>query len=327
MEFDTPSPQQKSGHDYSKNPLKEAIQIEYKTGKLETASVKMYFDGKLDPEYQTQGFRYWDRVQKERIGIGSFTAYVIGIYSGSFSNGKDRGDLRYFSNLVNDTRTDVIQSCYWGTDRSIQFALGNYQADIKPAFEALSPKRTSTYTKVLVVYIAERKEVCEIHLNATLEAGLCKAIAKARGIEEYKATLFGLTDLLYEIWVFQFKGEFEPVAFSPKDAKKVPETIPAKKEDNVLYFQPIFIAGVLRADNPKYTERVASINAMQGELSDYIASEQAHLKAQMSKCGMPAPQESNAQRGAFTDAVQAYRNDDPFPTQAPPPTNEDDLPF
>jgi len=306
MEFDTPSPQNRTGHDYSKNPLKESTQIDYKTGKLETASVKMFFDGKLDPVYHTQGFVYWDNVARERVALKSFTAYVLGVYSGSFSNGKDKGDVRYFSNLVNDTRTDIIQSCYWGVGRSHQFALGNYKADIVPAFEALVPKRGSTYTKVLVAYIAERKEVCCFHINATMEAGLVKAVAKARGIEEHKASLFGLSDLKSEVWVFQFKGGFEPVTFTPKDAKKVPATVAAKKEDNVLYFQPVFEAGVLRLENPKYVERVKSINAMEAELSEYIASEQAHLKALMK---LPASEAKEAQ-------PQPQQQSNPFPEPA-----------
>lgn len=337
MEFDTPSPQQRSGHDYSKNPLKESVTIEYKTGKLETASVKMFFDGKLDPEYQTQGFRYYDKDLKERVQFGAFTAYVLGIYSGSFSNGKDRGDLRYFSNLVSDTRTDIIQSCYWGASQSVQFAIGNYRADIAPAFEALVPKRNSSHTKVLVAYIAERKEVCVFHLNATMQAGMCKAIAKARGIEEYKATLFGLSDLASEIWVLQFKGEFEPVAFTPREAKKVAATVAAKKEDNVLYFQPVFQSGVLRLDNPKYTERVLSVNAMQDELSEYLASEQSHLsgilagagKTQKSNAPSQGEMDDDDSMGAYVPAQPSGRMPEPvievdnWSGQA----NTDDLPF
>lgn len=339
MEFDTPSPQQRTGHDYSKNPIKDSIRIDYKTGKLETASVKMFFDGKLDPEYQVQGFHFWDKELMARIGVKSFTAYVLGIYSGSFSNGKDKGDVRYFSNLVNDTRTDIIQSSYWGVGRSYQFALGNYKNDIVPAFESLIPKRGSTYTKVLVAYVAERKEICVFHLNATMEAGLVKAVARARGIEEYKASLFGLSDIKSEVWVFQFKGEFEPVSFTPKDAKKVPATVAAKKEDNVLYFQPIFEAGVLRLENPKYTERVASINAMEADLSEYIASEQAHLKAVMGKLTPDDSgfNEDEAQHIAGHSQAVPQRGGNgfqpivnvPFPNEEPPmgENESDDLPF
>jgi len=287
MQFDTPSPQSRTGHDYSANPIKDAPVIEYKTGKLEEASVKMYFDGKMGPEYLTQGFNYYDKAQSARVNIPTFTAYVLGVYAGSFSNGKERGDIRYYSNLVNDTRTDIVQSFFFVDSKVRTFAIGNYKTDIVPAFEALVPKRGSTYTKVLVVYIAERKEVCAIHLNATAEAGLCKAIAKARGVEEWKGSLFGLCDLSSEVWVFQFNGESEPVVFASKDAKKTPATLPADKTAKVLYFQPIFNAGVLKLENQAYTERVRSINAMQNELSEYIASEQAHLSAMLSGAAKP----------------------------------------
>lgn len=346
MEFDTPSPQTRTGHDYSKNPMKSAPRIDYKTGKLESASVKMFFDGKLEPEYQVQGFQTYDSATKTRVAVGPFTAYVVGVYSASYSDGAERGDTRYFSNLVNDTRSEIIQSCYWGVDKSYQFAIGNYKADIVPAFESL--RRKSSFTKILVAYIAERKELCAIHLNATLEAGLVNAVAQARGIEEYKASLFGLCDLTSEVWVFQFAGAFEPVVFSPKEAKRVPATVAAQKSDTALYFQPIFKAGVLRLENPKYGERVQFINDFQQQMAEYIDSEQQHLRGIMNAIGHhselePAQaQEARIQalstpsntaqptRGGFADPVSV-----PFPTQdttnfevgALPGDDNLDLPF
>ena len=96
MEFDTPSPQKKSGHDYSTNPLKGAPQFEYKTGKLEAVASKMFFDGRLLPEDQVQRFSFYDSEEKMRRSIDKFTAYVLGVYSGCFSHGAERGDVRYF---------------------------------------------------------------------------------------------------------------------------------------------------------------------------------------------------------------------------------------
>ncbi len=275
MEFDKPSPQTRTGHDYSKNPLKGAPQIEYKTGKLEAVASKMFFDGRLMPEDQAQKFSFYDSESKMRRSIDNFTAYVLGVYSGCFSHGSERGDVRYFSNLVNDSRTDIIQVSYWAQDHSNTLAIGNYKNDIAPVFRSMG--RKSAYTKVIVAYISELKQVVEIHLNATLEAGLLKAIAAAHGIPEYKASLFGLSELSSEVWVLQFNGGFEPVVFTPKDARNTPPTVIATKEDKVIYFQPIFKAGVLRLENPKYSERVKSIMAMSQELADYIASEQTHL--------------------------------------------------
>ena len=345
MEFDTPSPQKKSGHDYSTNPLKGAPQFEYKTGKLEAVASKMFFDGRLLPEDQVQRFSFYDSEEKMRRSIDKFTAYVLGVYSGCFSHGAERGDVRYFSNLVPNSKTDIIQVSYWAQDRSNTLAIGNYQRDIAPVFRDMG--RKSAFTKVMVAYIAEMEQVVEIHMNATLEAGFLKAIAAAHGIPEHKASLFGLADLTTEVWVFQFDSTFEPVVFTPKDARNMPPTVRATKDDKVIYFQPIFKAGVLRSENPKYAESVKSVVAMSQELSDYIASEQANLKGVLSG-GMTQPTKADdfddqaarveamstpttpRQNNGFPDAIKVD-----FPADAPPVDHavgamagdEDSLPF
>lgn len=316
MEFDTPSPQSKSGHDYSKNPLKGVPQFEYKTGKLEAVASKMFFDGRLTPEDQTQRFSFYDSNEKMRRTIDTFTAYVLGVYSGCFSHGSERGDVRYFSNLVANSKTDIMQVSYWAQDRRNTLAMGNYQKDISPVFRDMG--RKSAFTKVIVAYIAELKQVVEIHLNATLEAGFLKAIAEAHKIPEHKASLFGLSELTSEVWVFQFGGQFEPVVFTPKDARNAPPTVPATKDDKVIYFQPIIKGGVIRSDNPNYAERVKSIVAMSQELSEYIASEQTHLKtllggAKQADQGEPDAAFANSYPVAQPRA--AAPSSDPFPTE------------
>jgi len=350
MEFDTPSPQKRNGHDFSANPLNDAVQINYKTGKLEEVSVKMFFDNRLTPDDLTQHFEYYDSDLKEKIPVHGFTAYVVGVYFGSFSNGSQKGDLRYISNLVQDTRTDIIQSSYFINSKRETFAIGNYKTDIAPAFERLVPKRTSTYTKVLVAYVAELKRVCCFHLNATAEAGLVKAIAKARNIEEYKASIFGLSDLETEVWVFKFSGQFEPVVFSPKDAKKVAATVPADAKAKIMYFQPVFEAGVFRSDNPKHEKEIKFMQSEWEQLTEYIASEQAFFKAQMGIKDAPStddePEEfedrvarnvpenynsdpfpNNSGFGGYNAGAFPPIVDVPFPNEEPPATEGDDLPF
>ena len=336
MEFDKPSPQQRTGHDYSKNPLKGAPQIEYKTGKLEAVASKMFFDGRLTEGDQAQKFSYYDSEEKMRRTLDKFTAYVLGVYSGCFSHGSERGDIRYFSNLVPDSRTGIINVQFWNGDRTQTLVCGNYQNDISPVFKGMG--RKSAFTKVIVAYVAEMKQVVEFHLNATLEAGFLKAIAAAHGVPEHKASLFDLATLSTEVWVFQFGGAFEPVVFSPKDARNTPPTVPATANDKVIYFQPVLVGGVIKQENPKYSERVASIMAMYTELSEYIASEQAHLRGLVSGAkknieeGSEAAFESAPKeqgRGGFTDAVQASRNYAAFPTEEPPvgALEGDPLPF
>jgi len=290
MELTTPSPQTRSGHDFSTSPLRGAPKIEYKAGKLETASVKMYFAGKMDAEYLTQGFSYYDQEQKVRVALPSFTAYVLGVYYGSFSDGGQKGDIRYISNLVNDTRTDVVQCSYFVDGQRQTLAVGNYKTAIAPKF--LEMGRKSSYTKVIVAYVAEMKQVCAFHLNATAEAGFLKAIATARNIKEYSANLFGMSEKADEVWVFQYAGESEPVVFAPSDARNMPPTVPATGDAHTLFFQPVFSnAGVITTGT--HPEKVASVRAMTNELSDYIASEQLFFKGQIGEkesAPQPAPE-------------------------------------
>lgn len=332
MQFDEPSPQNRSGHDFSTNPLRDALEINYKAGKMDSASVKMFFAGKMDQEFLSQGFWYYDREAKQKVPLPKFTAYVIGVYFGSFSNGKEKGDINYTSNLVVDTRHDVIQSSYFINRERHTFAIGNYSLDIAPRFKELG--RGSSYQKVLVAYVPELKQVCKFFLNATAEAGLVKTIARARRVEEWKSSLYGLSDLETEVWVFEFGGEFEPVVFTPNDAKRMPATVPATKDSPAMYFQPIFNGGVLRADNAAQAEKVTFVQSQWREVVDYLASEQDYFKGVIGEVSKPATAQDEADAQAAREAEfakpttrqlaeaeefgtpaqqRASRNYDPFP--------------
>lgn len=323
-EFETPSPQQRSGHDFNADPLKGTAVITYRAGTLEEVASKMYFEGRLTPDDMVQGFEYYDRESQARVKITSFTAYVLGVYCGSFSNGEGKGDIRYFSNLVANTKTDILQCSYFMQDKRHTLAIGNYKTDIVPALERQG--RKGGFTRVIVAYIPELKEVRSIHLGATAEAGFVKAIAKARGIEEHKASLFGISDLTSEIWVFKYDGESEPVVFSPKDARNMPATLPATKASKKIYFQPVFLCGVIRESNEKFAETFRAVSAMQTEYSEYNASEQTYLRDVWEKGGTiphstsaPAmPVSSQAANPGFpTQDVSSYEQ----------PFTADNLPF
>lgn len=323
MEFDAPSPQQRSGHDFSADPLKGTAIITYRAGKLEEVSSRMFFENRLTPADLVQGFEYYDKEQQARVKLPAFTAYVLGVYYGSFSNGQEKGDIRYFSNLVQNTKTDILQCSYFLQDKRQTLAIGNYKTDIVPALE--KEGRTGGYTRVIVAYIAEFKEVRAIHLGATAEAGFVKAVAKARGIEEHKASLFDVGQLTSEIWVFKYDGESEPVVFSPKDARNVPATIPATAKNKVIYFQPSMLCGVIRSTNEKFAETFRSVSAMQAEYSAYIASEQAYLREVWEKGGNVSYGPAPAQQ------PERVRQPDDFPTRDVSDYENavpgDDLPF
>ncbi len=282
VEFDTPTPQTRNGHDFDLYPLKGSYPVMYNAGTLTGPGIKLFFEGRLQPDDMQQGFQQYDPEFKGKVSINAFTAYVLGLYYGAFSNGKDKGDIRYSSNLVNDTRTDILQMSYFVNQERRTLAIGNYMQDISPAVKALN--RGSSYTKIIVAYVPELKATVGIHLGATAEAGFVKGIAKAYGQEEWKTKLYGMSDIENEIWVFKFNGEFEgPVVFSAKDAKRVPATIPATPKADKVYFQPVIQAGVIRSDNPRYKDTFAHVSALRNEFSDYIASEQAYLKGLLDK--------------------------------------------
>lgn len=302
--YDTPSPQQRSGHDFNADPLKGTREITYRAGTLEEVASKMFFESRLTSEDMVQGFEYYDKEAAARVKLTTFTAYVLGVYYGSFSSGEGKGDVRYHSNLVQNTKTDIMQSSFFVNSERRTLAIGNYKSDIVPALE--KEGRKGGFTRVIVAYIPELKEVRAIHLGATAEAGFVKAIAQARGISEHAASLFGLSDLTSEIWAFKYDGESEPVVFSPKDARNAPATIPATEKSKKIYFQPKLQCGVIRENNEKFAETFRSVSAMQTEYACYIASEQAYFREIWEKGYGPTP----------TPARKPERilNPDDFPT-------------
>lgn len=278
-DFEKPSPQKRSGHDFSQNPLQGLFPIVYKAGKLEGAGAKMYFDGKVDEAYMEQGFKFYDSDLKSQVDLPKFTAYVIGLYFGAISDwdGKSVNKNKYSTNLVNDTRNDVMQMSYFSNGKREVLATGLYSEHIKPAVEELG--RKSPYTKILVVYIPELRSIRQINLNATSEAGFVKAMAKAYETPEWKTKMYGLSELENEMWVFQFTGQYEPVVFSPKEKKQVPATLPADKNSPAIFFQPIITGGVIRPTTEKYVQAYAAVDQMRKGFTAYLCSELAYYKA------------------------------------------------
>lgn len=304
QDFETPVSTEGLRHDFSKNPIGGKQPITYSAGKLDAVSVKMFFDGKIDKSDLLCGFRTYDTEIKQRVALNEFTAFVIGVYAGSFSNGKERGDINYQSNIVRDTRTDIIHSFYFikppgANDYKIEtLAIGNYKSDIAPAIQEQG--RNSSYTKVIVAYIKELDEVRAFHISSTAEAGFVKAIAKSQGTEEHKASLFRIGELASEIWAFRFSGEFEPVVFPATGARNVGLTVSATKEAKAIFFQPVLKAGVIRQTTEGWAEMFEKVVEMQEEFANYIESEQGYYRDRLdkktgqSKQG-PAQQKTSAQ--------------------------------
>lgn len=338
QDFETPVSTEGLRHDFSKNPIGGKQPITYSAGKLDAVSVKMFFDGKIDKSDLLCGFRMYDPDKKERVTLNQFTAFVVGVYAGSFSNGKDRGDINYQSNIVRDTRTDILHSFYFikppGTENyEIRtLAIGNYKTDIAPAIQAQG--RNSSYTKVIVAYIQELDELRAFHVSSTAEAGFVKAIAKSHGIEEHKASLFRIGELASEIWAFRFSGEFEPVIFPATGQRNVGLTIPATKEAKAIFFQPVLKAGVIRQTTEGWAEMFENVAEMQEEFANYIESEQGYYRDKLDKKTGQSKQEPEKQQTLvqndnhlFPAAEPPTSNAKPVDVPAGANAEPDDLPF
>jgi hypothetical protein len=163
--------------------------------------------------------------------------------------------------------------------------------------------RKSTYTKVIVAYIQELNEVRAFHLSAIAEAGFVKAVSAARAQKEWKTSLYGLSDIENEVWVFQHSHEFEPVTLSDRDAKQVPATIPANEKSQKLFFQPVIKAGVIRSTNEKYQEIFQHVAGLRQDFSEYIASEQDYLRGILEKKMGPNNSPPSYQNGQDAERV------------------------
>lgn len=320
-----------SGHNFDANPLKNALEVDWKSGKLEGTGLKMWRDGRTTPADMAYGFSYYDREQRQRSPFNErFTAYILGMYFGVHSAGAEKGDLVYRSNLVTDTRTDILEvATFVNGERRVE-CYGGYRDTIKPHMEEIGRGVPSPYTKYLVAYIPERKEVCIFKLSVTLEAALIKARAKAYEMPEHKASLFGMNDLSTECWVFIFEGGVEPVVLSGKYDKNVGRTVPAPEESKTILFQPVFRAGAISSQNKEYADRVARLGEMSKEVSDYILSEQNYLLAKYTNKQAQPAAPSNVVHvdhpSPFPDRIAEFADADlqNFEAGAEP---GDDLPF
>ena len=271
-------------HDFKASPIYGKPPITYNAGTLEQVSWGLFQRGKIEQSDLICSFLQYVKSEGGKQKIEKFDAYLLAVCYGAFSHGKERGEINYSTNLVLDTRTDVMQCQYFVPKgdgyEARTLAKGNYRADISPALT--SEGRKGFYTKVLVCYIPELQEVRAIHLSSVSEAGFLKAIAEKHGIPEHKASLFGLSELNNQIFGFRFSGEFEPVVFAPKDAKNLPQTVPAPEKAAKVYFQPKIKAFVFGPNTPGWSERFEKVSELRDLWFGYLSSEQTFLSAKAS---------------------------------------------
>lgn len=251
MEFNqevptAPPPSQKRNYPW-------AHRVDYKSGKVIQA-----FAEKATPEDVKAGFSYYDTESKTNIPMTAFRAIVVASLSGVSGTTKDAGGkyLNYWSNLVNDTRTEAISVMMQGVDRAIY--TGIYQ-DIKDQF----PQGVS-YTQVLICYIPEAKEYMSINLTVGLGNHLRRAIERATNAKV--KNLFGLCDLTTQYWGFVFEGGFSKV---DKDGKNY-------SGSGDMYFMPNCTAFVLNA-KPENVDQFTFLGEGSAGVSDYVKAEQDRI--------------------------------------------------
>lgn len=300
-----PPPVQKLSYPWSQK-------IDYKSGKVAQA-----FALKAMPEDVKAGFSYYDRDAKTTVPMPAFRAIVVASLSGVSGTTK-MGDqyVNYWSNLVKDTRTDVLEVKMQGADKP-QYT-GIYK-DIKPEF----PQGVS-YTQVLICYVPETQLFMSINLTVGLQEHLKRCIAVATGTTPKKVNLFGLCDLTSQYWGFKFTGGFSKV-----DKEGNPYT-----NTGEMYFMPDCEVFVIN-EKPGFEAQFALLNQGSEACSDYVQAEQDRIYGVQAKQNkkqadpMPEPiasvQPAPAQRQPLAVNFPAEVNA-AFPDTAPP-VDVDELPF
>ena len=257
--FEQPSEQPRAASQLS--PIK--FWGEFKPGKIPGQFAKKHSveeDDKI-------GFTYYDKELKQRVRLNAFTGWFCGLYSqvsGSVKAGSEF--YNYGSNLVADTRTDILSVRLKSTGKEI--VRGNYQ-QVK-AFIAANPQYEGVrYQKVILLYIDQLDGVVAFTCSQKLEQGLLKAIAAASNTANLKkVNLFNLGALTSEIWGFRFDGKYQQVDAEGNEYQGKGE----------LSYLPELSAGVIKI-NGQYADKFAMLSDLTSMATFYVEGAQAHLQS------------------------------------------------
>lgn len=168
--------------------------LTFKSGK-----VAQGIAAKIDPEDVKAGFSYYDKDAAQNVRLDQFTCIVVKVLAGVAGVTKE-GDYyqNWYSNLVADTRSDILQVRVQGSDK-VQFQ-GRY-AD----FKADLPSGVG-YSLVFLIYCVESKKYFALGTTVGLQSHLKNVIAKATNSKPSKVSLYNLCDLTTQYWGFKFTG-------------------------------------------------------------------------------------------------------------------------
>lgn len=172
--------------------------IEYKSGKTPAA-----FAADATPDQVKAGFSYYDKETQQTVHLEKFTGTIIAMLSGVQGTVPDGTRyINYHSNLVSDTRTQIIDVRMGYGESSVLIASGIYQD-----FKKDLPKDVG-YSKYAILYDHATGECVAMRLTAGLEQSLREAIAAETKQAPSRVNLFDLFQVTGRFWAFHFGGKF-----------------------------------------------------------------------------------------------------------------------
>lgn len=284
--------------------------VEYKSGKTPQG-----FANAATPDQVNAGFSYYDKEKAETVHISKMAASIIAVLSGVQGTVPDGTRyLNYYSNLVQDTRTQMIDVRLGYGENSVVIASGIYNE-----FKVTLPQGVG-YSKYAILYLHDTQDCVAVRLTAGLETALQEAIAAETKQKPNRVNLFDIFQITGRFWAFRFSGVF---AKRTKDGEEW-----AGHGD--MFFYPELKAGIVTADN------FPDLLTLQAAVESYVEGWQ--LDKQSKKKSTPAAKQDTPQQLQESSYRLPYssmmpKSSDPFPTLADEPApgvlegEGDDLPF
>lgn len=348
--FDQPTapPEAKSSAAFAENPI--AFSLDYRGGKSQPEKTS----GKLSPQDLDVKFSYYKRSQHEGekgevVEMQNFTFFVLGVYSRfagvNFNIDKPSESVHYTSTpyrTVKDMcffRKEYVKKIRENEAYKNEWTVGNYH-QLRAFADKQDYREKVGYKKILLVYCLEVDCVVEILVNRRVEYGIAAAIAASTNSAHNPNRIGGLNDLSTQFWGFQFTGNFHTVL----DVKgKECKPFEGKGEWG---FAPAFNCFIVSATSQnKAAEVYLKCADLQMNVDAYVDS-QIQWAEQIAggKNNEDEPGESarptqtqldQADAMGFANPATAPRapasaptyGGNPFPTEAPPATEGDELPF
>lgn len=279
--------------------------VEYKSGKTPQG-----FANAATPGQVNAGFSYYDKDKAETVHIGKMAASIIAVLSGVQGTVPDGTRyLNYYSNLVQDTRTQTIDVRLGYGENSVVIASGIYNE-----FKSALPQGVG-YSKYAILYLHDTQDCVAVRLTAGLETALQEAIAAETKQKQNRVNLFDIFQITGRFWAFRFSGSFT------KRTKDGAEW--AGHGD--MFFYPELKAGIVTAD--KFPDLLTLQAAVESYVEGWQLDKQIKKKsAPAAKHGEPQQTPQAPQRQQADDWTAVMYEPAPGVLEGEDP-GKDDLPF